>query len=335
MEPLTLSFYLEEFCEYMARIRNASPHTLRCYRRDVENFISFVETRQEEVAVPTDLNAPLIRAFLAQGFGQVKGRSIVRWLSTLRSFGGYLKNIQCVIEENIAEDIRAPKMDKTLPRVLSVDEVFRLLAAESSTTPVGARNRAILEVLYAASIRVAELCGLDIDDIDFKKAEIRVRHGKGGNERIVLFGGPCREALENYLLLRRSFFHPYTGHRDSDALFLRIRGTRLTARSVHRIVAAAGKKTNLPWSVSPHVFRHSSATHMMNGGADLRVIQELLGHVSVSTTEGYTHVAMERLFQVHESCHPLSQRYTLENEGSLAATSSGDRHDVFSGGGRE
>jgi len=197
--------------------------------------------------------------------------------------------------------IKSPKVPKKLPKFLNVDEINALLAVELKNNKYGKRDRAILELLYSSGLRVSELVGLNLEHVDLNESLARV-HGKGNKERIVPFGSKASQALKDYLQERQHI----AGYRELDAVFLNKNGTRLSARSVQRLVAKVTETTGLNKSATPHTIRHSFATHMLGSGADLRSIQELLGHKSLSTTQRYTHVGVEELAKVYDKAHPKS-----------------------------
>jgi integrase/recombinase XerC len=246
-----------------------------------------------------------IRRYLGVLHKKNKKTTIARKLSSLRSFFRYLVK-QGVLLENPAESILTPKQEKAVPVYLPVDDMFRLLDFIQEDTLAGLRNRAIFETLYSSGIRVSELAKMNIGDIDFKARMIRVS-GKGGKQRIVPIGKNALGAVKAYRekLYREKGACPETDSPDRNSpLFLNRHGSRLTPRSMARILSALAKKSGLALPVSPHAFRHSFATHMLDAGADLRVVQELLGHKSLSTTQKYTHVSIDRLMETYDKAHP-------------------------------
>ena len=294
--------WLAAFANHLAYERNASPHTLRNYFRDVESFSAWAAQRtgtEEGPGLWTNVDTTLIRAFLASLHGSHERSSMARTLSGLRTFFAFL-----VREGHLATSpgagISSPKLPKKLPGILSVDEVLHLLNSMGAEGILGARDRALLELLYATGIRVSELVGLNGRDVHVPSATARIR-GKGRVEREVPLTGPSIQALEAYLELRKA-----AGAELSSAgpVFLNARGSRLTDRSVRRILDRWILRAAIARRVSPHKLRHSFATHLLAGGADLRGIQELLGHKSLSTTQKYTHVGIERLMEVYDRAHP-------------------------------
>ena len=281
--------YLEKFVSYLEIEKNYSPHTILNYRIDLEDFLKFIDKTSIE-----SVNYLLLRKFLAQLRARnYRPRTLTRKLSSLRSFFKFLHR-EGFVKENPAVLLMSPKLDKTLPKFLTEDEVTRLIEVPSSKSASGKRDRAILETLYSTGIRVSELVGLDVNDVDLISNIAKVS-GKGKKERIVPIGDKALDAIRDYVQDRR--------HK-SRALFLNKNGTRLSDRSVRNIVNKHITAASLMQKVSPHVLRHSFATHLLNRGADLRSVQELLGHVNLSTTQIYTHVTTDRLKEVYNKAHP-------------------------------
>jgi integrase/recombinase XerC len=274
--------------------KDVSPHTMRAYTKDLEEFLSFTDKK------PQDIDNLDIRGFLASlHYRKLKKSSIARKLATIRSFFKYLHR-EGIVKKNPAKLVSSPKVPKSLPRFLTVDEAFALMDSPKGDTFQASRDKAILELLYSSGLRVSELTTLDINDFDIKESLVRVK-GKGKKERIIPIGSKAVEAMENYLperiLLKKK----------SQALFLNNRGGRLTQRSIRRIVDKYGRMVALKGHLSPHALRHTFATHLLHGGADLRAIQELLGHSSLSTTQKYTHVDIAHLIEVYDKAHPLAK----------------------------
>lgn len=280
------------FLEYQRVERGASPHTLRGYAADLSEFIRFLA--EEHVAGWASADTRVVRAFAARLHrrGLAKA-SIARKLAAVRSCFRFLAR-RGVLPTNPARQVRSPRLGLRLPAFLPVDETTTLLAGRPAPSLGGARDRALLELLYASGLRVAEACGLDLDDLDEPRRTVRVL-GKGDKERVVPVGEAALEALAAYLGRRG---------RRRGPLFLNSRGGRLTARSAHRIVRARAREAGIGQRVTPHTLRHSFATHMLGAGADLRLIQELLGHRRLSTTQRYTHVSAEHLMRVYDAAHP-------------------------------
>lgn len=281
--------YLEKFLSYLEVEKNYSPHTVLNYRLDLEEFLKNTQD------VPVDQMAYLhLRRFQGQlRLKHFKPRTIARKLSAIRSFFRFLHR-ESLIKDNPAVLLITPKLDKVLPKFLSEEEVVKLVEAPSTDKVADKRDRAILETLYSSGIRVSELVGLDVDHVDLISQLLRVR-GKGKKERLVPVGEKALTAIKAYLDERQTKERP---------LFLNKNKTRLTDRSVRKIIHKHIRKTSLLMNVSPHMLRHSFATHLLNRGADLRCVQELLGHANLSTTQIYTHVTTEKLKSVYDAAHP-------------------------------
>jgi integrase/recombinase XerC len=283
----------EQFLRYLAVERGASAHTLKGYRTDLADCAAFLADRS--LGTLLDADARTLRAYLAALHERGLARSsVARRLAALRSFYRFLMR-RGRARVNPAREIRAPKPPARLPTYLPIDESEALLRAEPAATPAGVRDVAILELLYATGVRVAELSGLDVTDVDLREGAVRV-YGKGGKERIVPVGRKAVDALRAYLQRR--------GDPARGPVFVNERGGRLTVRSVHRIVRARARAAGLYRRVSPHTLRHTFATHLLDAGADLRLIQELLGHARLGTTQKYTHVSADRLMKVYDAAHP-------------------------------
>ena len=297
---MEISSFLKPFLEYLAYERGASQHTLRSYRTDLESFFSFLD----ESELPTDprvLDHIHLRLFLGSLARRgMKKSSMARRLSALRSFFRWLKR-EGVIRRNPAKLVTTPKFSKGLPRWLTVEEAFSLVEAPEGDEPERVRDRAILELLYSSGLRVGELVRLNVGDVDLREGVVRVM-GKGGKERIVPVGRAALEALRAYLKIRESL-----KPRD-DSLFLNRWGRRLSARWVQRRVKEYALRGKVLKPVTPHVLRHTFATHLLDAGADLRSIQELLGHSRLSTTQRYTHVSLTGLMEVYDRAHPRAKK---------------------------
>jgi integrase/recombinase XerC len=295
--------HIRAYLRHLRLDENSSPETVRAYGSDLGEFDAFLKQEiggGREVA-PKEVDRLAVRAFLGELHRrQAKRSTVARKLAAVRSFFRYLKR-RGVIAVNPALAVATPRQEKRLPKQLSVDEMVHLVEMPDDASPLGARDRAILELLYATGVRVSELTSLDFDDLDLGEAMMRVR-GKGRKERMVPVGSKAVAAMKKYLRLRSSLEpRPGTG---KDALFLNFRGTRLNVRSVRRIVGRYIRECSIARKVSPHTLRHSFATHLLDAGADLRSIQELLGHASLSTTQKYTHVSTERLLKTYGKTHP-------------------------------
>jgi len=287
------------FLRHLDRERNASPHTVRAYGEDLEQFARHLRSELGREGRPKDVDHLLIRAFLARLHRQgLKSVSAARKLATLRTFFRYLCR-EGVLDRNPARSLLSPRLEKRVPTHLDERDVA-LLVEMPGDGAAAVRGRAILELLYATGIRCSELVGLDVSEIDRSARMIRVL-GKGRKERIVPFGGRAGAAIDLYLPIRQEA-RPRT-----DALFVNARGGRLTDRSVRLLVSKRVKAVALARRVSPHTLRHSFATHLLERGADLRAIQELLGHASLSTTQRYTHVNMRHLLDIYNKSHPRAK----------------------------
>lgn len=296
-----LTVMVDEFLRQLQVVRKASEHTLRAYARDLIDLVSFLES--EGVSKWGQVTRTTLRHYFNWLFAKgYERRSIARKLSSVRSFFKFLARTGH-IPVNPAIDLRQPRFLQKLPATLEVSEVELLLSAPDPSAPRGVRDRAILEILYATGLRVSEVANLQLGDIDFAEKIIRVR-GKGGKERIVLLHDEAVKWLSKYLsegrpaLLRK-------GKELTDRVFVSQKGTPLTVRQVHRIVDGYARKV-LGRRISPHVLRHSFATHLLEGNADLRVIQELLGHSSLAATQIYTRLSKTHLRRVYEKAHPRS-----------------------------
>jgi integrase/recombinase XerC len=278
--------------------RGRSPHTRRAYLVDVREFVADLRARGVR-AVPARLDVPEIRAYLAARFGRRKPSTLARKLSSLRTFASFLQQ-RGAVGDNAARLVASPKQRRMLPRFLTVDDAFRVMAAPDGDGPAPPRDRAILEVLYGAGLRVSEVSGLDLDDVrrEDDLAMLRVRLGKGRKDRIVPLGSRGVAALDAWLAKRPAGPGP---------LFTNRFGRRLGTRSIGRMVAAFSTLASTTGRVTPHALRHSFATHLLDSGCDLRAIQEMLGHASLSTTQRYTHVGIGHLMEVYDKAHPRSR----------------------------
>jgi integrase/recombinase XerC len=293
---------LAEFLRHLALERNASPHTVKAYREDLAQALDFFRARLgQQNPAPDRLTTRLLRAYLAwlheQGYAKT---TVARRVSAVRSWCRFLRR-QGVLSANPADGLRGPRQDKRLPHFLSVEDVLRLLGAPPADAPLGLRDRALLETLYSAGLRVSELTGLNVEDVDLSEGLATVR-GKGRKERLALLGPPALAALRRWLEGRTAVAAGLS--RPQPALFLNKNGTRLSSRSVGRLLEKYLKQAGLDPRTSPHTLRHSFATHLLDNGADIRSVQELLGHRSLSTTQIYTHVTTHRLQESYDKAHP-------------------------------
>lgn len=277
---------VEAYIRYLIAEKNLSPYTLRNYRSDLGDFFAQLEERSVD---PLAADRHLMRQYL-MGLRErgVASASVTRKVSTIRSFYKFLVREE-VLDSSPITGVVAPKREKRLPIVLRKDDLCAIIEAAREDTPQGIRNRAILELMYAAGVRLSEVVGLDVRHLDLDERLVLVL-GKGNKERIVLYGDPADSALRRYLADGR----PKLAAADEQALFVNRHGTRLSGRSIQQIVRKHALKAGLDQRIYPHLLRHSFATHLLDGGAELRVVQELLGHASASTTQIYTHVTEER-----------------------------------------
>jgi integrase/recombinase XerC len=309
MTPSALIDAVRAFVESLSAEKGYSIHTCRAYRRDLEEFTAFLDGNAGGPAPgkggktdlgPNGVTPLMIRGYLGYLHQKNQKSSVARKLSTLRSFFKSLVK-QGMIEVNPAEGLLTPKREKTIPVYLTVDEIFRLLDSIESDALLAARNRAIFETLYSCGIRVSELTGLNVFDIDASAATVRV-FGKGGKERVVPVGRKALDAIERYRERLRA--EAGIGTDRNGPIFLNRQRQRLTARSVGRILKQLAAACGIATPISPHGLRHTFATHMLDAGADLRSVQELLGHRNLSTTQKYTHVSIDRLMETYDKAHP-------------------------------
>jgi len=292
---------LNDFLRYLEVERQLSPHTLRNYRLDLTQFLEFFCQERRDRPL-SEVTYKELRAFLA---GALKGRSkttLARKLSALRTFFKYLQR-QGVVSGNPARLAPSPKLEQNLPHFLTVDEVFHLLGGTQGEAFAPLRDRAMLEVFYAGGLRLSELAGLNTTDLDLPGGVLRVR-GKGKKERLAFLGEAAKEALKAYLPARARLLGDAAGE---TALFLNPRGRRLSARGVARVVGRWARRVGLSAALTPHGLRHSFATHLLEGQADLRAVQELLGHASISSTQRYLHVNLDYLMEEYDKAHPRSK----------------------------
>jgi len=316
-ETSEINFMQEVFNRYINYLeveRNASPYTVRNYTTDllgserIKGFFAFLTERGTQSL--NEVDRSLLRDYLAYLVeqGLVKA-SIARKLSAIRSFYRYLLREEIISTSPVATTT-SPKLDRRLPSFLTTDEITRLLEAPDISTPQGQRDRALMELLYASGVRVSELVKLNLEQVDLDTREIRV-WGKGAKERMVLMGEPAAEALTAYLNQGRL---ELPGKKRTNAMFLNRYGERLTERSVQNILQEYANMVGIGKRVHPHMLRHTFATHLLDGGADLRVVQELLGHASLSSTQVYTHVSKSQAKRVYLSAHPMAQEKNDEPE---------------------
>jgi len=297
---------IERFLEHLRTEVRASKHTLRAYRGDLHAFADSVETRRERPPALPELSARNVRAHLADLHGSASPSTVARKLSSLRSFAEFLLR-RGALEENEVALVSSPKRRQRLPVALPVEDVGDLIDQPHRPGAKGARDRAVLEVLYGAGLRVSEVSDLDLGDIEHsdEHARVRVRRGKGGKERLVPLGRRGAEALATYLAQRAGLVRPKS---PPHALFLGDRGGRMGSRSIRALVYRRCEQTGARARIGPHGLRHSFATHLLESGADLRTIQSMLGHASLSTTQRYTHLSLGKLLDVYEAAHPRAKK---------------------------
>ncbi len=295
--------YIDSFIHYLEAERNYSPHTVACYRRDLFHGVDFFAAalgKKDSDLRPDDLDARLMRSYLGDLFysGLAK-TSISRRLAAWRSFYRYLGR-EGLVEKNPLKGVSSLKLDRRLPHFLFKEECNALMESPRRGDPLSARDRALLETLYASGVRVGELVGLDLDDVDLAGGELLVM-GKGAKERVVPLGSHAVEALNLYLEWARPRLVGSSGEK---AVFVNHKGSRLSDRGIRQIIKKYVNRLGIQNTVSPHTLRHTFATHMLDGGADLRVVQEMLGHKNLSTTQVYTHLTRQRLREVYLKAHP-------------------------------
>jgi len=327
MAALSLEEAQKMFIEHLRSERRASGHTVDAYRRDLEQLAAFLGERKQGPVLLEEIDVPALRKWLGERARAVSPSSLARKIASARAFFRYLRQHD-VVKDNPTQSLASPKVRKPLPTFLDVDAAREVVEAPETETARGARDRAILEVLYGSGLRVSELCALDLGDVDLSACSLRIM-GKGKKERDVPLGRPAAEMLRRYLSCRdrigesrapraagptsRAAKPAGTTKRrrravDPAALFLSERGLRIGPRKVQRLVQSFGALGAGRADLHPHALRHTCATHMLEGGADLRAIQEMLGHASLATTQRYTHISLDRLMAVYDSAHPLAKK---------------------------
>jgi integrase/recombinase XerC len=291
---------IQNFREYLGSERNYSKHTVKAYITDIGEFLRVIKEKKlvGEKAGAIDfekLDETPVRAYISWLYTRNSRSSISRKLASVRTFFEFLIR-KGALKNNLAKLVPTPRGEKRLPTFLTVDEVVKLLSIEG-TGALLSRDVAVLELLYSSGLRVSELVGINLNDIDLKNLTVKVL-GKGNKERIVPVGSKAAQALDEYLRERLGM------NPGGDHLFVNTRGDRLNVRSVDRIIRKYALLAGIPKNVSPHVLRHTFATHLLGGGADLRAIQEMLGHKSLSTTQRYTHTSIEKLMEIYDKTHP-------------------------------
>ncbi|MEA2004998.1 MAG: tyrosine recombinase XerC [Acidobacteriota bacterium] len=290
---------IEQFLSFLTHEKNASKHTIASYRRDLYQLAEYLGKRKITLK---DIDNVVLRGFLATLYEkQNKKSTVARKLAAIRSFFQFCLRKK-ILDDNPAKVVSTPKQEKHMPSFMSEDEMSIFLDLPQSKKPLDLRDKAILELLYATGIRVSELVGIDLEDVNFQEKLIRVK-GKGKKERLVPFGKKAEESMRVYF---QSRYIIHDGEIDQEALFLNYKGQRITSRSIERVVDKYIQRSALHRKISPHSLRHSFASHLLSRGADLRVIQELLGHESLATTQKYTHLDLKKLLEVYKKSHPRS-----------------------------
>lgn len=291
------------FKRWLESEKGYSEHTVYGYSHDLNECFDHLPVN----TFPSEISGSHVRKYIASLRGSNNPATVGRKLSALRTFFRFLRREEIINSDPLA-GISGPKRDKSIPVFLTVDEVFLLLETPDHRDTLRNRDQAILETLYSTGIRVAELVSTDIDDLDFEAEMLRVR-GKGNKERLVPVGRPAAEAIKKWLPDRSQLINARFEQKkefETEALFINARGGRLTTRSVERFVRKYAERAGIPQIVTPHALRHSFATHLLEMGADLRSVQELLGHASLSTTQRYTHLTLDHLTEVYDKAHPLA-----------------------------
>ncbi|MFQ6084113.1 MAG: tyrosine recombinase XerC [Candidatus Aminicenantia bacterium] len=290
---------IEEFLKYLKHQKNSSPYTIKSYRIDLFQLSKQLEQKKIKFK---EIDNIVLRGFMAECFKKGDSKSTVaRKLAAVRSFYQFLVR-QGQIDDNPAKVVSSPKQEKKIPSFLSEKEMSDFLELPQSSKPLEVRDRAVLEFLYATGMRVGELVTLNLEDVNLAERLVRVK-GKGKKERLLPFGRLAAQSLSDYLGLRNSINQ---GKIDSQALFINYRGDRITSRSIERMIEKYAKRAAIKRKISPHSIRHSFASHLLGRGADLRTIQELLGHESLATTQKYTHLNLKQLIEVYKKSHPRS-----------------------------
>ena len=297
---------IQEFKNYLLVEKNASPHTLDSYLNDIDQFQNFLTHSGhaiESSAIKLEkIDRLAVRSFMIYLYKKsYSGATMRRKLSTLSSFFRFLSR-EGYVKNNIVNSLSAPRVQNKLPAYFSVDEMFRLLQLPKGEDFLPIRDRALLEMFYSCGLRISELVGLTLQNFDLDSRTVRVR-GKGGKERLLPLGHHCVQALKNYLNIRRAKIQKPS----TEKLFLNHRGAGISVRGIRKVVDKYIKQGNFAGGVSPHSIRHSFATHLLEGGADLRSIQELLGHSSLSTTQKYTHLTLDKLYETYDKTHPRAK----------------------------
>jgi integrase/recombinase XerC len=303
---VTIEESIAGFLKHLECERHVSPRTVEAYGDDLEGLRAFASDRASAATGDVrSVDVYLLRGWLGVLARKHAASSVARKLAAVRTWMRWLRR-RAVISTCPADELATPKVRRGLPTLLSVDAAKEVVEAPRGDSPVAVRDRALLEVLYGSGLRVSEVCGLNTDSLDLAAAAARVM-GKGSKERVVPLGSKCVAALTRWLEVRPGMVHPKRLTQDPRALFVSVRGLRMYARAVHTIVQRYGTLGAGRADLHPHALRHTCATHMLDGGADLRAIQEMLGHASLTTTQRYTHVSVEHLMRVYDAAHPLAR----------------------------
>ncbi len=286
---------LDEYLEHLIVVKGLSNNSVSSYQGDIEKFLIFLKKKRASLSLADE--DILFLYFLTLRQQGISNKTLTRHLSALRGFFDYLC-LKKVIETNPARLFDGPKLSRSLPAVLSIEEVKKLLSTPNTNTKLGFRDRAMMEVMYAAGLRVSEVCNLSLFDLDFQTGLIRIR-GKGDRDRIVPIHIHAQRFLHEYICVHRKTFSPRV-----ENVFLNRSGKQLTRQGIWKIIKKYAREAGIKKNISPHTLRHCFATHLLEGGADLRSVQILLGHADISTTEIYTHVQTQRLIDIHNKCHP-------------------------------
>ncbi len=296
---------IQSFLKYLHHEKGYSPHTIDSYNRDLKEF----SEKLNDCSSFTDVEKEDVRRYVVSLYGKNNAATVARKLSALRSFYRFFIK-QKKVKNSPLTGIISPKLSKSIPVFLTVDEIFSLMESPAKQDRFMLRDRAILELLYSTGIRVAELVSRNMKDLDFEERMLRVR-GKGNKERLAPVGRPALETLLAWFPQRQELIEARIKRgrqAEKEALFLNGQGGRLSSRSVERMVKRYGERAGIPQIVTPHALRHSFATHLLEMGADLRSVQELLGHASLSTTQRYTHLSLDYLSEVYDKAHPMAQK---------------------------
>ncbi len=302
-----MNMLISLFAEYLVKEKGYSAHTIRGYESDLRQFSRFVAEKKGkkiEGSGIEHIDPLIIKSYLGELFDKSKRTTIARKLSALKSFFSFLE-MKMYAPFNPASEISTPKQERLIPSYLPIDDMFTLLRQPKTEKALGLRDQAILELLYSCGLRVAELTGLNIERLDMESGLVKI-FGKGGKERILPVGKKAIGAVKEYISRTEKRREKAGYSKRHGPLFLNNREGRLTARSIHRLIKKYSTECGIMTHISPHSIRHTFATHLLDGGADLRSIQELLGHVSLSATQKYTHVSMDKLMEIYDRSHPRS-----------------------------